>query len=256
MSKNTEAIKAYANHLTCTYIKNNIEDFLVEAAADELRLDEAIEALLCRESELRAQNGIRRRLSRAHFPYQMRFDLFADKHLSAEVRREVRVLETLAFIEDRTNVVLLGNPGVGKTALSVALGTKACEEGKTVAFISIPNLVIEMKEAMSLNELSAYKKSFEKYDLVILDDLGYCSFDKECGEVLFNLLSNRNEKGSMVITTNLSFNRWNEVFDDPVLTGAIVDRIAHKAHVVDMTGESYRVLETKEWMNKTNKKAS
>ena len=79
-------------------------------------------------------------------------------------------------------------------------------------------------------------------------------FEYDFGEVLFNLLSNRNEKGSMVITTNLSFNRWNEVFDDPVLTGAIVDRIAHKAHVVDMTGESYRVLETKEWMNKTNKK--
>ena len=256
MTKNTDAIKQYANYLKCTYIKSNIEEFLVEAATDELRVEEAIERLLSRECELRSENGIKRRLSRAHFPYQMRFELFDDRHLSAEVRREVHILETLAFIEAHTNVVLMGNPGVGKTALSVAIGTKACEEGKTVAFISIPNLVIEMKEAMSLNELTAYKKSFEKYDLVILDDLGYCSFDKECGEVLFNLLSNRNEKGSMVITTNLTFDRWNEVFNDPVLTGAIVDRIAHKAHVVDMTGESYRVIETKEWMQKTNMKAS
>lgn len=256
MAKNTDAIKQHANRLKCTYIKNNIEEFLVEAAADELKTEEAIERLLSRECDLRAENGIKRRLSRAHFPYQMRFELFSDKYLTAEVRREVRVLETLAFIEEHTNVVLMGNPGVGKTALSVAIGTKACEESKTVAFISIPNLVIEMKEAMSLNELTAYKKSFEKFDLVILDDLGYCSFDKECGEVLFNLLSNRNDKGSMVITTNLSFDRWNEVFNDPVLTGAIVDRIAHKAHVVDMTGESYRVIETKEWMEKTNKKVS
>ena len=101
---------------------------------------------------------------------------------------------------------------------------------------------------MSLNEITRYKKSFERYDLVILDDLGYCSFNKECGEVLFNLISSRNQKGSMVITTNLTFDKWNEVFDDPVLTGAIVDRVAHKAHIVDMTGESYRVLETEKWM--------
>ena len=76
------------------------------------------------------------------------------------------------------------------------------------------------------------------------------SFDKECGEVLFNLLSNRNGNGSMVVTTNLRFERWNEVFNDEVLTGAIVDRLAHKAHVVDMTGESFRVIETGEWMRK------
>ena len=181
----------------------------------------------------------------------MSFDLFTSAHLSKEVAREVHVLETLNFIEEGSNVVLIGNPGVGKTALSIALGTKACREGKTVAFINIPNLVIEIKEAMSLNQLTAYKKSFEKYDLVILDDLGYCSFNKECGEVLFNLLSSRLQKAPVIVTTNLTFDRWNEVFNDPILTGCIVDRVAHRAHVVDMTGESYRVIETKEWLEKT-----
>lgn len=186
----------------------------------------------------------------------MRFELFADAHLSPEARREVRVLETMAFLEDGSDVVLVGNPGVGKTALSVAMGTKACETERTVAFINVPNLVIEMKEAMILNQLTAYKKGFERFDPVILDDLGYCSFNRECGEVLFNLLSSRNGKGSTVITTNLMFDRWDKVFDDPVLTGAIVDRIAHKAHVVDMTGESYRVIETKERIEKTNRMMS
>lgn len=252
MSAGTEAIKACAERLKCTYIRDGIDEFLVEAAAGGWSTAEAVETLMERECENRRVNGIRRRMSRAHFPYQMRFEQFADGHLSPEVRREVRVLETLAFLDDRSNVVLMGNPGVGKTALSVAIGTKACESDRTVAFVNVPNLIIEMKEAMSLNQLTAYKKAFEKFDLVILDDLGYCSFNRECGEVLFNLLSGRNEKGSMIITTNLSFDRWTEVFDDPVLTGAIVDRIAHKAHVVDMTGESYRVLETKEWVRKAN----
>lgn len=252
----TESIKSMAERLKCTYIKNSIDPFLEEAAAEGWGTAEALSELLARECETRRLNGIRRRMQRAHFPYQMRFELFADAHLSPEVRREVRVLETMAFLEDGSNVVLVGNPGVGKTALSVAMGTRACETERTVAFINVPNLVIEMKEAMSLNQLTAYKKGFERFDLVILDDLGYCSFNRECGEVLFNLLSSRNGKGSTVITTNLMFDRWNEVFDDPVLTGAIVDRIAHKAHVVDMTGESYRVIETKEWIEKTNRMMS
>ena len=249
----TAQIEAMAERLKCTYIRNSIDPFLEEAAAEGWGTVEALSELLSRECETRRLNGIRRRMSRAHFPYQMRFEMFVDTHLSPEVRREARILETMAFLDDGSNVVLVGNPGVGKTALAVALGTKACEEGRTVAFINVPNLVIEMKEAMSLNQLTAYKKGFERYDLVILDDLGYCSFNRECGEVLFNLLSSRNGKGSTIITTNLMFDRWDEVFDDPVLTGAIVDRIAHKAHVVDMTGESYRVIETKEWIERANK---
>lgn len=109
-----------------------------------------------------------------------------------------------------------------------------------------------MKEAVNLNQFTAYEKAFEKFDLVILDDPGCCSFNRECGERLFSLLLGRNEKGSMIITTNLSFERWTEVFSDPVLAGAIVNRIAHKAHVMDATGESYRVIKTKERVSKAN----
>lgn len=245
-----ENIVESATRLRCSYIRDNIERFLVEAAAEEWGLERGIAELLGRECDNRRANGMRRRMSHAHFPYPMRLEDFATEHLSPEVRREVRVLSTLEFAEDGSNAVFIGNPGVGKTALSIALATRACEREMNVSFVSIPNLVVEVKEAMSLNSITAYKRKFERYDLVVLDDLGYCSFSKECGEVLFNLLSSRNQKGSMLITTNLTFDRWEEVFGDPVLTGAIVDRIAHKAHVVDMTGDSYRVLETREWLCK------
>ena len=103
---------------------------------------------------------------------------------------------------------------------------------------------------MSSNQVHSYKKKFEKYDLVCLDELGYISFDKEGSEILFNLLSNRNDKGSIIITTNLIFDRWEEIFKDPILTGAMIDRLAHKAHVIDLTGESYRIKETINWMKK------
>ena len=247
----TSTIKQYAKAIKLSYTTQNIDEFLLEAAAEDYTREQTLEHLLELECEARRINGIKRRMNRARFPYQMTFETFRNTHFTAEIKREIRILETLSFIDDGSNVILIGNPGVGKTALSVALGTKAVHAGKTVSFINVPNLVIEMKEAMSLNELSAYKRSFEKYDLVVLDDLGYCSFNKECGEVLFNLLSSRLQKSPMIVTTNLPFGRWCEVFNDQVLTGAIVDRIAHKAHVLDMTGDSYRVIETKEWLNKT-----
>ena len=98
------------------------------------------------------------------------------------------------------------------------------------------------------HQMNAYRKKFERYDLVILDELGYISFDKEGSEILFNLLSNRNDRGSIIITSNLVFERWDEIFKDPILTGAIVDRLAHKAHVLDMSGDSYRIKETLEWL--------
>jgi hypothetical protein len=123
-------------------------------------------------------------------------------------------------------------------------------EGMSVLFISVPNLIIELKEAMTLNQLNAYKRKFEKYSLVILDELGYVSFDREGCEILFNLLSNRNDKGSIIITTNLTFDRWEEIFKDPILTGAIVDRLAHKSHIMDIsTDTSYRYDETITWIN-------
>ncbi len=174
---------------------------------------------------------------------------FKREHLKKNIAVKVDELETLEFIRNRENVILIGNLGVGKTHLAIALGLEECINNMTVFFTNVPNLVIELKEAMSLNQINIYKKKFEKYDLVILDELGYVSFDKEGNEILFNLLSNRSDRKSIIITTNLVFDRWIEVFKDPVLTGAMVDRLAHKAHVLDMSGDSYRIKETKEWLS-------
>jgi DNA replication protein DnaC len=122
-------------------------------------------------------------------------------------------------------------------------------KGKKVLFITVPNLIIELKEAMNQNQLNAYRKKFERFDLVILDELGYVSFDKSGCEILFNLLSNRHGKGSVIITTNLTFENWEGIFKDPVLTGAMIDRLAHKAHILDISREQGgRFEETIAWM--------
>ena len=131
---------------------------------------------------------------------------------------------------------------------------EACLNNLSVLFIGVSDLLIEIREAMSQNQLLRYKKRFESFDLVILDELGYCSFDQKSGEILFNLISSRNGKKSMIVTSNLELNRWNEIFKDEVLTAAMIGRLAYKAHMINMTGESYRIKETRKWVTQTTGK--
>ena len=244
------SIKEYARALVLPHIERNYESHLEEARNTNMSHEQLLEGILCSEVAYRKQNRLKKRLIEARFPYRKYLVDFEKGHLGKKMSIMVNSLATLEFIKNKENVILIGNPGVGKTHLAIALGIEACMKDMRVLFISVPNLVTRLREAMSLNQVTAFKKKFEKYDLVILDELGYVSFDKEGSEILFNLLSNRNDVGSIVITTNLVFERWDEVFKDPVLTGALIDRLAHKANVSDMSGDSYRIRETKHWLEK------
>lgn len=243
-------INEIAYILKLPYLRNNAQTLIDEANHTKMSYQEFLKMFLEREFLLRRENSIKNRLRYAKFPYKKYLEDFDTSKYEAEFRVKFDELYTLNFIKEKENIILIGSPGSGKTHYSIGLGIKACMEGMTVLFISVPNLIIELKEAMSLNQLNIYKRKFEKYDLVILDELGYVSFDKEGCEILFNLLSNRNDKGSIVITTNLAFDRWEEIFKDPMLTGAIVDRLAYKAHIMDISREtSHRYEETISWLN-------
>lgn len=245
-------IQELASQLKLSYIRDNAETLIAEARHTRQDYADFLESLLLREAERRTENGITRRIKEAHFPikkYLVDFDRTKyDKAFAAKFKE----LESLAFIDNKENIILIGTPGAGKTHYATALGIAACMKGKSVLFATVPNLIIELKEAMSQNQLGAYRRKFERYNLVILDELGYVSFDKAGCELLFNLLSNRHGKGSIIITTNLTFEHWENLFKDPVLTGAIIDRLAHKAHVLDISREQGgRFEETLAWM--TNK---
>lgn len=243
-------ISDLAFELKLPYTRSNSQMLINEANHTKMSYKEFLETLLEHEVLLRKENGIKRRLRTARFHVKKYLEDFDRSKYTSEIRSKFEELETLDFIENKENIILIGSPGCGKTHYSTALGIKACMEGMSVLFISVPNLIIELKEAMTLNQLNAYKRKFEKYSLVILDELGYVSFDREGCEILFNLLSNRNDKGSIIITTNLTFDRWEEIFKDPILTGAIVDRLAHKSHIMDIsTDTSYRYDETITWIN-------
>ena len=174
------------------------------------------------------------------------------KYLGELVREELPVdgrnvlpeLETLNFIRDGRNVVMYGNPGTGKTHIAIGLGVKACMEGYTVLFTSVPHMLTMIREAKAGKTLQSLETRFKKYDLVICDEMGYVSFDKEGAELLFNMVSLRTGTRATIITTNLPFTRWEEIIKDKVLCSALVDRLCHKARLVNMSGQSYRVKET------------
>ncbi|NLW28404.1 MAG: ATP-binding protein [Erysipelothrix sp.] len=243
-----KTIEELCVELKTAYIRENYKKHISESKQKDEDFEVFLYDLLEAERNHRRNNGIKHRIRMARFPQKKYLEDFKVSRFSKNIKDKFKELETLEFIHNKENVILMSNPGMGKTHYATALGMKACLENMKVLFISVPNLIIELKEAMSHNQITRYKKSFEKYDLVILDELGYVSFDKEGSEILFNLISNRINIGSMIITTNLLFDRWEEIFKDPILTTALVDRLAYKSHLLNMSGDSYRIEETMDWL--------
>jgi DNA replication protein DnaC len=242
-------IKEVCVQLKLSYIRDNADAAILEARHKKQDYAEFLLNLLTYETERRTENGITRRIKEAKFPIKKYLVDFDRSKYDAAFKPKFEELETLCFIDNKENIILIGTPGAGKTHYATALGIAACMKGKTVLFNTVPNLIIELKEAMNQNQLNTYRKKFERFDLVILDELGYVSYDKNSCEILFNLLSNRHAKGSVIITTNLTFENWESIFKDPVLTGAMIDRLAHKAHILDISREhGGRFEETIAWM--------
>ena len=246
-------IKELTAPLQLAYIGRNFDRLVEEAVNTKMPHSEFMTNAFSLELELRRENRVNRKIREARFPFKKYLvDLDLNEY-TKEVRKDIEELAQLDFINGKENAIMIANSGRGKTHLAIGLGMAACLADKRVLFTNVPNLVIELKEAMSRNALTAFKNKFLKYELVIIDELGYVSFDAEGCDILFNLISNRLNVGSMIITTNLEFKEWVSVFKDPHITAALVDRTARHAYVMDMSGESYRFKETKNWLAKKGK---
>lgn len=241
-------IVEYTKELKLPGVRKHFQDTLVMASGAELGYDEYLLLLLEKEYELRLENRKKSRLRLAGFPYKKYLDDLELEYLPEDARKKLQVFKSLDFLRSGQNIILAGNPGTGKTHLAVGLGIKACMAGYKVCFTSVPTLITQLKESRSQQTLRAFQNKFEKYDLVICDEFGYISFDKEGAELLFTNLSLRAGRKATIITTNLAFDRWQELFGDPVLTAAMVDRLTYKAYIVNMTGNSYRLKETEAWI--------
>lgn len=213
--------------------------------------NEAFEILLhvlLQEKNDRLVRAKQNRIRTANFPQKKLLEELVEDALPEQAKQKVPYLKSLDFIKQGQNVILTGSPGTGKSHIAIGLGMEACLAGYRVFFATVPSLINQLKEHRSERTLRSFELKFEKYDLVILDELGYISFDKEGAELLFSHLSLRAGRNSTIITSNLSFLKWQEIFHDPVLTAALTDRLTHKSHVITMNGPSFRMKETEEWI--------
>lgn len=249
MDKRTsEEIKRYIKELKIPGIRSDLEEKISEANRDNKTYESFLCELFKKAYDVRKENGRKNRIRNAKFPYKKYLEDLVLEDLPSDAKNKINVLRSLEFIENGQNVILAGNPGTGKTHMAIGLGIKACNAGYKVLFTTVPALINQLKESRSEKTLRSMERKFEKYDLIIADELGYISFDKEGSELLFTHISLRAERKSTLITTNLSFDRWNEIFKDPVMTAAMVDRLTHKSYMVNMNGNSYRMKETKMWL--------
>ena len=238
-------VDLYCRELKLPGLRSTYQATARDAAGQGQSHTAFLAACLAQEIEARRQHRRATRLAQARFPALKTFESFDFAALPQLPKVKVLALAEGGFIRDRENIICLGNPGTGKTHMSIALGIAAIQAGYRVRFISAVILAQELLQAQQEYRLPRYLKSWQSFDLVTLDELGYLGLGPG-GPLLFQFCAERYERGSLLITTNLEFARWVEVFGDPTLTAALLDRLTHHAQILLFEGESYRFLESKE----------
>jgi DNA replication protein DnaC len=201
--------------------------------------------LVERELIEREQRAAERRIKNARFPVLKTLDTFRFEAQPSINRPLVLELMRGEYIEKQENILLMGNPGTGKTHLATALGHSACSEGKRVRFFSVTGLATQLLEAREDRQLERFLRRLQRQHLLILDEFGYVPFSKAGAELLFEVVSRAYERTSLILTTNLPFENWTEVLGNERLTGAMLDRITPRVHISEANGESYRLRDAK-----------
>jgi DNA replication protein DnaC len=208
---------------------------------EQLGYEDFLIAMMKQELASRSANQQKRRIKQAGFSGEKTLEEFDFKRLRHVEEAYVYQLASCDFIRNRQNVLMIGNPGSGKTHLSIALGLKACQSGFRVKFTTAATLATMLVEARETKELLKLERQLQKADLLIIDELSYLSFNRHQSELLFKVISDRAEKSSVIISTNLEFSRWTELFENPTLTAALVDRLTFRSHILNMNNPSYRM---------------
>lgn len=230
-------------NLRLTHMAKELESSLRQARDSGHDYAEFLLQLTEHELRIRSENRLKRRIREAKFPLLKTMEEF-DYALAPELdKRLIRQLCTGDYIKEPKNVIFLGKSGRGKTHMATALGVEACRQGFRTRFTSACGLANELIEARQEKDLQRILRRYAGYDLLILDELGYIPFSKEGAELLFQVLAERHERKSVIITSNLGFGDWTQIFGDANLTAALLDRLTHRAHIIECTWDSCRLLE-------------
>jgi DNA replication protein DnaC len=233
-------IEAHATELKLPTVRRRFRALADEATREQQTPVAYLAALLEAETAERGERRERRRLLDAKFPMLKRLEDFNFNENTKIPQATVAALAEGSWITDRGTVILIGDSGTGKTHLATALGIRACQQGRRVRFTTLAALANELQEADTQRNLARVIARYTRTEVVILDELGYLKLPDGAAELVFQVLSERQERGATIITTNLPFGEWTKVFPDPRLAKAVVDRLTHRAHIIDTGTDSWR----------------
>jgi DNA replication protein DnaC len=233
-------IEAHAAELKLPTIKARFRAMAAEATRCQQTPTAYLAALLEAEVHERAERREQRRIIDARFPQIKRLEEFRFHDNPKIPQATIAALAEGSWIADRESIILIGESGTGKTHLATALALCACQQGRRVRFTTLAGLANELQEAESKRELSKVVARYTRVEVLALDELGYLSLPDGAAELVFQVISERNERASLIVTTNLPFGEWTKVFPDARLAKAVVDRLTHRAHIIDTGTESWR----------------
>jgi len=236
----------YLKELMLPTIRECYPEVARQATQETLSYEHFLLELLRRESEVRGQHRVQRRLHESRLPLEKNLAAFDLARLTAKVKQQFAALRDGRFLERRENVLAFGNPGSGKTHLLCALCQELVQQDRRVLYSTCSLLVQELLLAKRDLRLAATLKRLGKYEALLIDDLGYVQQSREEMEVLFTLLADRYERGSVLITSNLPFSRWEAIFKDPLTTAAAIDRLVHHSVILELNLPSYRMAAAKQ----------
>jgi DNA replication protein DnaC len=238
--KPNELLESYLHQLRLPTFIKNYRPFASDAAQNKLDYTRYLLALVEQEVTKREQNRLQERLKAARFPVAKELADFDFSAVPGINKNQILDFDRGDYIRQRESIIFIGNPGLGKTHLAIALARAACRQGHKVRFWTAAGLVNELLQAQDEHRLHRVIAAALKLNLIVLDELGFIPFSPNGAQVLFTFCSELYERLALIITTNLKFADWVQVFGDERLTAALLDRLTHHAHLLELVGESYR----------------